>query len=60
LCTRFGQGSFPPLADDDGLRIQALENAPAVVVQFLSERGIAQEWAAVFGGDDGMDQDLGQ
>jgi hypothetical protein len=42
------------------LTIQVLENAPEIVVQFLPQRGIAQEGTAVFGGENGMHQDLGE
>ena len=47
-------------AYDDGLAVEVGKNAAEVALEFVAERGVAQERAAVFGGKDGMNEDLGQ
>ena len=42
------------------LALQVLENASEIVVQFMPERGIAQQRTAVFSGEDRMHENPGQ
>lgn len=46
--------------DDDGLAVEIRENAAEVAVEFVPQQLVAQERPTIFGGEDGMDQDLGE
>jgi hypothetical protein len=37
--------------NDDGLALEVLENASEIVLEFLPQRSVAQQGAAVFGGE---------
>lgn len=45
---------------DEGLAIEVGEDAAEVGVEFLTEGLVAKEGLAVFGGEDGVDEDLGE
>jgi hypothetical protein len=45
---------------DDGLAIEATQDAAQVAVQFPAQSPVAQERAALFGGEDGVKDDPGQ
>ena len=45
---------------NDGLAIEVAEDAAQVAVQFVAQGRVAQEWSALFGGEDSMQDDLGQ
>jgi hypothetical protein len=40
--------------------VNPLKNASEIVVQFVPERGVAQQRTAVFGGEDRMHENPGQ
>ena len=46
--------------DDHGLAIEVFKNAAEVVMELVAQWRFAQKWAALFGGEDGMEEDLGQ
>ena len=45
-------------ADNDGLTFELGQNAAEVAMQLLAQCAVAQEWAAVFGGEHGVNQDF--
>ena len=45
-------------ADDEGLAIEMREDAAEVAVEFLAERFVAEERAAIFGREDHVQEDL--
>jgi len=47
-------------AGDDNLAIHGIGNAAGHVVHFLPQRGIVQEAGAALGGEDNMDDDVGE
>ena len=47
-------------ADDEGLAIVFRQDASEVTVQLVAERFVAEERTAVFGGEDGVNQNLGE
>ena len=47
-------------ADNDGLAVEMGQDSTQVAVQFFAERAVAQERAAVFGREDGVNQDFGE
>jgi hypothetical protein len=47
-------------AHNDGLAVEVAEDAAQVAVQLLAQGSVAQGWSALFGGKDGVNDDLGQ
>jgi ABC-type branched-subunit amino acid transport system ATPase component len=47
-------------ADDDGMAVVLIEDAAEKAVQFRAEVVVDEEGAAVFGGEDGVDEDFGE
>ena len=45
---------------DDGLAIEVGQNPAEMAVQFLAQRTVAQKGAAIFGGENGVNQNLGE
>jgi hypothetical protein len=45
-------------AYDDGWAVQSIENAANIFVHLISQRTVAQEWAALFGGEHEVQQNL--
>jgi hypothetical protein len=45
-------------AHNDRLAIEIGKNAAEVTVQFLAQRPVAQKWSPVFGGENGVNQNL--
>ena len=45
---------------DDWLAIEIGQNPAKVTMQFLAQNLVAQKWAAVFGGENGVNQNLGE
>lgn len=48
---------FDP-TNDERLAIKIVQYSTNVMVQFIANRFVAQEWAAVFGGENRMNQDF--
>ena len=44
---------------DHGLAIQVFKNAAQVMMDLVAQRRFAEKGAALFGGEDGVDEDLG-
>jgi hypothetical protein len=47
-------------ADDDRLAILVRQDAAEVTVQFIAQWFVTEQWAAVFGLEDGVNQNLGE